>query len=238
MPIGDLAVHEPDYKRLIAFLKAMEFNSLMRRVGGIRRHRRRRDRAGCEVCWARCRRPTLSPRRRGAARPANAAERRVRALQHCRSAALPPPAAGMTPRQRERRASGEFHAHAAGARRARGRSRAAAEIRPLANTKPCAALDRLNAWIARARDAGVVAIDTADHEPRSDAGGAVRLFARAGAERSLLRAARPPAGRRRRRWRTVPAASVAPDQIAEARRARRAQAAAGPIRACSRSGRT
>src|ERR1700691_1571342 len=32
VPIGDLAVHEPDYKRLIAFLKAMEFNSLMRRV--------------------------------------------------------------------------------------------------------------------------------------------------------------------------------------------------------------
>ena len=32
VPIDDLAVHEPDYKRLIAFLKAMEFNSLMRRV--------------------------------------------------------------------------------------------------------------------------------------------------------------------------------------------------------------
>src|SRR6202167_4546938 len=32
VPIGDLAVHEPDYKQLIAFLKAMEFNSLMRRV--------------------------------------------------------------------------------------------------------------------------------------------------------------------------------------------------------------
>ncbi|MGH6827206.1 DNA polymerase I, partial [Methyloceanibacter sp.] len=30
--IGDLAVHEPDHKRLIAFLKAMEFNSLTRRV--------------------------------------------------------------------------------------------------------------------------------------------------------------------------------------------------------------
>ena len=30
--IDDLAVHEPDYKRLIAFLKAMEFNGLMRRV--------------------------------------------------------------------------------------------------------------------------------------------------------------------------------------------------------------
>ncbi len=32
VPIDDLAVHEPDYKRLIAFLKAMEFNSLTRRV--------------------------------------------------------------------------------------------------------------------------------------------------------------------------------------------------------------
>ncbi len=32
VPVGDLAVHEPDYKRLIAFLKAMEFSSLLRRV--------------------------------------------------------------------------------------------------------------------------------------------------------------------------------------------------------------
>jgi DNA polymerase I len=33
VPIADLAVHEPDHKRLIAFLKAMEFNTLTRRVG-------------------------------------------------------------------------------------------------------------------------------------------------------------------------------------------------------------
>src|SRR6201997_1767982 len=32
VPIDDLAVHEPDYKKLIAFLKAMQFNSLTRRV--------------------------------------------------------------------------------------------------------------------------------------------------------------------------------------------------------------
>src|SRR5277367_477300 len=32
VPIGDLAVHEPDHKRLIAFLRAMEFSSLTRRV--------------------------------------------------------------------------------------------------------------------------------------------------------------------------------------------------------------
>src|SRR6201996_3090236 len=32
VPIGDLAVHEPDHKQLIAFLKAMEFSTLTRRV--------------------------------------------------------------------------------------------------------------------------------------------------------------------------------------------------------------
>jgi DNA polymerase-1 len=32
VPIEDLAVHEPDYRRLIAFLKAMEFSTLTRRV--------------------------------------------------------------------------------------------------------------------------------------------------------------------------------------------------------------
>ena len=32
VPIDDLAVHEPDCTRLIAFLKAMEFSSLTRRV--------------------------------------------------------------------------------------------------------------------------------------------------------------------------------------------------------------
>src|SRR6202030_167067 len=32
VPVGDLAVHEPDYERLIAFLKAMEFNAITRRV--------------------------------------------------------------------------------------------------------------------------------------------------------------------------------------------------------------
>ncbi|MEA2977521.1 MAG: polymerase [Alphaproteobacteria bacterium] len=38
VPVDDLAVHEPDYRRLVAFLKAMEFNTLTRRVaekGGI-----------------------------------------------------------------------------------------------------------------------------------------------------------------------------------------------------------
>ncbi|MGH7880952.1 MAG: 5'-3' exonuclease, partial [Candidatus Binataceae bacterium] len=32
VPVDELAVHEPDYKNLIAFLKAMEFNTITRRV--------------------------------------------------------------------------------------------------------------------------------------------------------------------------------------------------------------
>ena len=32
VPLADLAVHEPDYKLLVAFLKAMEFSTLTRRV--------------------------------------------------------------------------------------------------------------------------------------------------------------------------------------------------------------
>ena len=33
VPVAELAVHEPDYKHLIAFLKAMEFDTITRRVG-------------------------------------------------------------------------------------------------------------------------------------------------------------------------------------------------------------
>ena len=32
VPLADLAVHQPDYKRLVAFLKAMEFTTLVRRI--------------------------------------------------------------------------------------------------------------------------------------------------------------------------------------------------------------
>ena len=32
VPVDELAVHEPDYKHLIAFLKAMEFTTITRRV--------------------------------------------------------------------------------------------------------------------------------------------------------------------------------------------------------------
>ena len=52
VPIDDLAVHEPDYKRLIAFLKAMEFSSLTRRVAEFASIDLGQHRVGCETVRA------------------------------------------------------------------------------------------------------------------------------------------------------------------------------------------
>ena len=49
VPVDQLAVHEPDYKHLIAFLKAMEFNTITRRVAEKSGHRCVAGRGGCEA---------------------------------------------------------------------------------------------------------------------------------------------------------------------------------------------
>ena len=64
VPIGDLAVHEPDYKRLVAFLKAMEFHGLTRRVAEFSGVDRRRDRARA-AAGGRSRADTRARRARG-----------------------------------------------------------------------------------------------------------------------------------------------------------------------------
>ena len=187
VPIGDLAVHEPDYKRLIAFLKAMEFNSLTRRVAEFSGDRCRRDRAGCEAGG-----------RRRRSRDSEPGEGSVRA----RSPRAPLRPAGRSrptcSRERERR-SGRRHCSTpqalAAARLEAARSR---QIRPLqirdrAQPRPA----RRPGSSARATSAWS-RIDIATIEPRSDAGGAVRLLAGGGAERGLLRAAGAPPGRRGR----------------------------------------
>ena len=49
VPLADLAVHEPDYKRLIAFLKAMEFSTPHAASGRVLRRRGRADRGGWQA---------------------------------------------------------------------------------------------------------------------------------------------------------------------------------------------
>ena len=205
VPVDQLAVHEPDYKNLIAFLKAMEFKTLTRRVAeksGIDAARR-----GCEAGRRRrrARRATVRPRQ---------------AAGTCFAPApLPVKPGGSEPSERRR------------SRRSRSPPRAPRtprrQDRPLANTNACARSTACKQWIARAHDLGVVAVDTettsldpmqahlcgfslavapneACYVPlghREGGGGGSDLFA--------------------------PEPSSAPDQIAGGRGARRAQAAAG-----------
>ena len=135
VPLAELAVHEPDYKRLIAFLKAMEFMTLTRRV--------------CEFAnidgsdiepegklRAPAAREPLSPAPPPRIMPGKARERA--------SVEAKPVELGLTPQSLA-------EARAKAARNAKfDRSR----------YEVVRELERLHAWIARARELGALAIDT------------------------------------------------------------------------------
>ncbi len=145
VPIGDLAVHEPDYKRLIAFLKAMEFNGLTRRVAefsGVDAAEIEPDsefaaggRAGAPSSEEK---PAAAAQGNGAAatreksRPADASQGSAGRSD----SALTPP---MLAKLRADAARKQKFDHA--------------------RYETVRSLDRLKAWIERARDLGVVAID-------------------------------------------------------------------------------
>jgi DNA polymerase-1 len=146
VPLADLAVHDPDYRRLIAFLKAMEFSSLIRRVTEF---------SGVEA-------GEIEPDEKlkvggagaAAARPAPTAEtspavsdRKPAAKPAFQPAGRHQPTAlpgDMTPQ-----ALADARAQAA---RQRKIDRSRYEI--------VRTLEQLEVWIARARDLGVFAIDT------------------------------------------------------------------------------
>jgi DNA polymerase I len=153
VPIGDLAVHEPDHKRLIAFLKAMEFNGLMRRVaefasvdpGDIEAESRFAGGKSAPVAADDGATPKAAPDE-GSAAPQLPLGR-------------PPQPADMVPK-----AKGEAPAYP----RLTPQMLAAARTEAARNAKfdrskyeTVRTLDRLNAWIERAHDTGLVAIDTA-----------------------------------------------------------------------------
>jgi DNA polymerase I len=140
VPIGDLAVHEPDHKRLIGFLKAMEFNSLTRRVAEFS--------------------------------SIDAAEIEPNAQLTGRAASVPLPLAG---EEGARSASGEGKPASTPPAPASGATNGALSPQALVRARSEAAhtqkfdrsryetvrtLERLNAWIARAREIGFVAVDT------------------------------------------------------------------------------
>jgi DNA polymerase-1 len=150
VPLADLAVHDPDAKRLIAFLKAMEFASLIRRVAefsGADAAEIEPDaalRAGAATSAAAL--ATAGP----ATTPAAAPRQGELAL-----GTIAPPAA---------KKSFPSAAPADGATpQALAESRiAAAKATPFDRSRyeTVRTVDELRAWVARAIDAGVVAIDT------------------------------------------------------------------------------
>ena len=216
VPLDDLAVHEPDARKLIAFLKAMEFSTLTRRVADYSQidpadveadagEQERRERARCAVCRS---------------RPEHAAAATCPATSSQRATA--PASASRAPTSEDKAASPKgtpislAAARAEAARKIAGRSQQIPDHpQPRSSSRPG----------SRARTMPAISPSTRMAElDRSDAGRHLRHRAGAGAERRLLRPARPQAVRRRRRpVRRRPRAG--PDQ--GRRRARGAEAAAG-----------
>src|SRR5436190_3856711 len=135
VPLADLAVHDPDYKRLVAFLKAMEFSTLTRRVAEF---------AGLDPAAVEADGKLM----------ARAAPSKPKAPEQASLPLLPTVKPGAPGRTQD--AEPEFAPQA----------RAAARIAAACNAKIdrsryeiVRSLERLNAWIARARELGALAID-------------------------------------------------------------------------------
>jgi len=154
VPLAELAVHEPDYKRLIAFLKAMEFATLTRRVAEF---------SGVDAAEIE---PDGTLKAPGGFPPAReGGERRADTGASAQQASLPlpsVPASGREGKPAPERAAAPPTQEAftpqvlAAARLAAARYSKIDRSRYEIVRSP----ERLAAWIARARELGAVAIDT------------------------------------------------------------------------------
>jgi DNA polymerase I len=154
VPIGDLAVHEPDYKRLVAFLKAMEFHSLTRRVAEFSGVDAAEITADDRWAGGSVRPPSPSSGEGGEGRRPSPGEGRGAAPQ------LPfgrPPA----PADLSRKGRGEPTSPLTPQALAAARLAAARQEKfDRKRYETVRSLERLRAWIERARETGILAIDT------------------------------------------------------------------------------
>ncbi len=151
VPVGDLAVHEPDYKRLVAFLKAMEFNSLTRRVAEFAEIDAAEIDANADFGG------------KAATSPAAGKARDVDTGGGATSLQLPldrPPQPADARRAKAEPASPLTPKILAAARL----EVAAKQKFDRTKYETVRTLDRLYAWTARARDQGFVALDTQTNE--------------------------------------------------------------------------
>jgi DNA polymerase-1 len=142
VPVEELAVHEPDYKLLIAFLKAMEFSTLTRRVA---------EKSGIEANEIEANAKLSSGSAPAVAAPP-AGDRA--SIPYGKSGDLfaPPAQPRSKPEQRSDLSPAALAASVLTAAKASKFDRSKYET--------VRSLDRLNAWLLRAKDAGVVALET------------------------------------------------------------------------------
>ncbi|MEA2925813.1 MAG: polymerase, partial [Alphaproteobacteria bacterium] len=146
VPLADLAVHEPDYKLLIAFLKAMEFGTLTRRVAEF---------SGIEAAQIDADGQLSSG---SAARAKSAGNSATGDLFPAPRLPL-----GDDPARpsKERPGAGAAEIQLTPQALATARAEAARNAKvDRSRYEIVRSLERLNAWIARARDIGVVALET------------------------------------------------------------------------------
>jgi len=149
VPIGDLAVHDPDARRLIAFLKAMEFASLIRRVAEF---------SGADPAEIE---PDAALKANGArpAAPQPAAPAASTPRQGQLAFALPVPAPEHSPAKIGTAAPMPAGLTPQALAQTRIAAAKAAKF-DRSHYEAVLTLDRLREWVVRAVDAGVVAIDT------------------------------------------------------------------------------
>jgi len=149
VPIGDLAVHDPDARRLIAFLKAMEFASLIRRVAEF---------SGADPAEIE---PDAALKANGArpAAPQPAAPAASAPRQGQLAFALPVPAPEHSPAKIGTAAPMPAGLTPQALAQTRIAAAKAAKF-DRSHYEAVLTLDRLREWVVRAVDAGVVAIDT------------------------------------------------------------------------------
>ncbi|MFI4960607.1 MAG: DNA polymerase I [Hyphomicrobiales bacterium] len=137
VPVAELAVHEPDYKNLIAFLKAMEFNTITRRVA---------EKAEIDASQVEADAKLVS----GAPSPTRSAP-----AGKTGDLFAPPPGASAKP------SKGETNGALTPISLAAARAEAARKQKIDRGKYECVrTLARLKEWIARAHEVGVVAVDT------------------------------------------------------------------------------
>jgi DNA polymerase I len=139
-PLSDIVVRDPDPTRLIAFLKAMEFNTLTRRVAEATGVDPAKIEPDTRQAASGAGRPAASPQAASTTTPAT----RVTAAPSAKARGAAAHDGDMTPQALAT---------------ARAEAARAAKI-DRSRYETVRTLDRLQAWIGRAREVGAIAIDT------------------------------------------------------------------------------